>query len=80
MLLVQNHCKSLTLDPEHGEGRRSDHVGVSEHVLLARWELLRPVDDGGFEESAAAQLEERHQVPHHAQTGNAQSETAESAL
>lgn len=49
--------------------RRSDHVGVSEHALIAAGrKLLRPVDDGRFEEAATTQLEEGHQVPQHAQT------------
>lgn len=49
-------------------GGRSDHVGVSEHVLVAAGrELLRPVDDGGFEEATTTQVEEGHQVPHDAQ-------------
>lgn len=68
MLLVQNHCKHLTVDPERGVVGRSDHVGVSEHVLVAaRGKLLRPVDDGRFEEATTTQMEEGHQVPHHAQ-------------
>lgn len=75
VLLVQ----SLTLDPERGGGRRSDHVGVSEHMLVARLELLRPVNDDRFEESTTAELEEWHQVPHHAQTMNTQSEQSDSA-
>ena len=75
MLLVQNHCKSLTVDPERGVAGRSDHVGVAEHRLVAAGrELLRPVDDGWFEEAAATQLEERHQVLHHAQTAEGQLE------
>lgn len=68
MLLVQNRFESLTLDPEHGVEGRSDHVGVSEHVLVAAGrKLLRPVDDGRFEEATTTQLEEGQQVPHHAQ-------------
>lgn len=69
MLLVHNHCKNLTLDPERGVAGRSDHVGVSEHVLVAAGrKLLRPVDDSWFEEATTTQLEEGHQVPHNAQT------------
>lgn len=56
---------------EWGGREGSDQVGVSEPVLVAAGgELLRPVDDGRFEEAAAAQLEERRQVPHHAQTAD----------
>lgn len=52
---------------------RSDHVCVAEHRLVAAGrELLRPVNDGRFEEAAATQLEERHQVLHHAQTAKRQ--------
>lgn len=62
MLLVQNHWESF----EQGAARRSDHVRVSEHVLVAtRWKLLGPVNDGRFEEATATQLEEGNQVPHH---------------
>lgn len=51
-----------------GRGR-SDHVGVSEHVLVSAGRvLLRPVDDGSFEEATTAQVEEGHEVPHYAQT------------
>lgn len=47
---------------------RSDHSGVSEHVLVAAgWKLLRPVDDGWFEEATTTQLEEGQQVPHNTQ-------------
>lgn len=70
MLLVQNHSEeSRPVTLSGGRGGRSDHVGVSKHVLLvaAGRKLLRPVDDGRFEEATATQLEERHQVPHHAQ-------------
>lgn len=42
-------------------------------MLVARLELLRPVNDDRFEESTTAELEERHQVPHHAQTMNTES-------
>lgn len=42
---------------------------MSEHGRVAAGrKLLRPVDDGWFEEATTTQLEEGHQVPHHAQT------------
>lgn len=42
---------------------------MSEHGLVAaRRKLLRPVDDGRFEEATTTKLEEGNQVPHHAQT------------
>lgn len=59
--------------------RRSDHVGVTEHMLVARLELLCPVNDDRFEESTTAEMEERHQVPNHAQTMNTESEKSDSA-
>lgn len=69
MLLVQNHCINLILDPERWVAGRSDHVGLSENVLVtARRKLLRPVDDGWLEEATTTQLEKGHQVPHHTQT------------
>lgn len=51
---------------------------MSEGRLVAAWGelLLRPVDDGGLEEAAAAQLEEGHQVPQHAQAAD----TAEQSI
>lgn len=46
----------------------SDHVGVSEHGLVASGrKLLRPVDDGGFEEATTTKLEEGDEVPHDTQ-------------
>lgn len=81
MLLVQNHCESLTLNPERGAVWRSDHVRVSEHVLLTTgWKLLRPVDAGWFEEATTTQLEEGHQVPHHAQTAGRQLEMVQDMM
>lgn len=81
MLLVQNNCESLTLDPELGAAGRSDHVGVSEHGLVAAGrELLRPVDDGRFEEATTTQLEEGNQVPHDAQTADRQAETIQNSF
>lgn len=54
----------------------SDHVGMTEHMLFtAGWKLLRPVDDGRFEEATTAQLEEGDQIPHHAQTTARQTQT-----
>lgn len=53
----------------------SDQVGVSRQVVLASWrKLLRPVDDGGLDEAAAAQPEEGGQVPQHAQTAAAKNQ------
>lgn len=69
MLLAQNHCKIRPLALSgSGGGGVSDHVGVSERMLVtAGRKLLSPVDDGRLEEAAATQLEEGHQVPHDAQ-------------
>ena len=65
----------MTFDPERVAAGRSDHVGLSEHVLLAVGrELLRPVHDRRFEEAAATQLEKGGEVPHHAQTAGGREE------
>lgn len=69
VLLVQNHCESLTFDPERGAAQRSHHVGVSKRVKVAAGrKLLRPVDDGRLEEATTTQVEEGQQVPHDAHT------------
>lgn len=75
--LVLGALWSLRIGPGGGGGLavppdRSDQVGVSCQVVLASWrKLLRPVDDGGLDEAAAAQPEEGGQVPQHAQTAAA---------
>lgn len=59
--------RSRVRPPTCGEETGSDHVYLFEQVLVALGlELRRPVNDGWLEEAAAAQLEERGQVLHHA--------------